>query len=151
MNESNLWEWLRDVALPKGHYSRIESGNTAPGFPDVHYQIKERLLQMDYTGTIELKYQGRKLKVPFTDDKKGLRASQRRWIQKNVEHGGSVWIIAEAPPDIFVIHGSDADEFNGSTRENLHKISLAILNRQDPQGSAFKLVNILMGVTKPDA
>lgn len=146
MNESNLWTWLRDVALPKGHYSRIESGNTAAGFPDVYYQIK-----MDYTGTIELKYQGRNLKVPFTDSKKGLRSSQRRWIRNNIKYGGTVWIIAEAVPDIFVIHGSDADEFNGSTRENLHKISLAILNRQDPQGSAFKLVNILMGVTKPDA
>lgn len=146
MNESNLWTWLRDVALPKGHYSRIESGNTAAGFPDVYYQIK-----MDYTGTIELKYQGRNLKVPFTDSKKGLRSSQRRWIRNNIKYGGTVWIIAEAVPDIFVIHGSDADEFNGSTRENLHKISLAILNRQDPQGSAFKLVNILMGVTKSDA
>jgi len=141
VNESNLWEWLRDVVLPKGHYSRIESGNTAPGFPDVDYQIK-----MDYTGKIELKYQGRNLKVPFTDDKKGLRASQRRWIRDNLKYGGTVWIIAEAPPDIFVIHGSDADQFNGSTRENLHKISVAVLNRQDPMGSAFKLVNILMGV-----
>lgn len=142
MNESNLWWWLRDIALPNGHYSRIESANTSPGFPDVHYQIK-----MDYTGTIELKYQGRNLKVPFTDSKNGLRDSQRKWISNNLKYGGTVWIIAEAPPDIFVIHGSDADEFNGSTRENLHKISVAVLNRQDPVGSAFKLVNILMEVT----
>jgi hypothetical protein len=142
MNESNLWWWLRDVVLPNGSYSRIESANTAPGFPDVHYQIK-----MDYTGTIELKYQAKNLKVPFTDSKKGLRDSQRRWIRNNIKHGGTVWIIAEAVPDIFVIHGSSADEFNGSTRENLHKISVAVLNRDSPEDSAFKLVNILMEVT----
>ena len=146
MNETNLWWWLRDVVLPNGSYSRIESANTSPGFPDVHYQIKP-----DFTGTIELKYQGRNLKVPFTDSKKGLRDSQRKWISNNLKYGGTVWIIAETIPDIYVIHGSEANQFNGSTHENLQKISVAILNRQDPEGSAFKLVNILMGVTKPDA
>ncbi len=140
MNEASLWEWLRDIALPVGHYSRIESGNTAPGFPDVDYQIGQ-----DLTGKIELKYQGRNLKVPFTDSKKGLRESQLRWIKTNLKFWGTIWIIAEAVPDIFVIHGSEADEFNGSTRENLQKISVAILDRAHPEKAAEELKRILMG------
>jgi hypothetical protein len=138
MNESNLWTWLRDIVLPSGHFSRIESANTAPGFPDVHYQIGQYV-----TGTIELKYQGRNLKVPFTDSKRGLRESQLRWIKTNLKYWGSIWIIAEAVPDIFVIHGSEAEEFNGSTRENLHKISVAVLNRDDPEKAAKDLHNLL--------
>jgi len=140
MNESNLWWWLRDVVLPKGHYSRIESANTSPGFPDVHYQLEQ-----DRSGTIELKYQQRNLKVPFTDEKKGLRDSQRRWIKNSLKYWGTVWIIAEAVPDIFVIHGSEADEFNGSTRENLHKISVVVLNRDHPEKAAEELERILTG------
>ncbi len=142
MNESNLWWWLRDIVLPNGHYSRIESANTAPGFPDVHYQLEQ-----NRSGTIELKYQGRNLKVPFTDEKKGLRASQLRWINTNLKYWGNIWIIAEAVPDIFVIHGSEAVEFNGSTRENLYKISVAILDRDHPEKAAEELKRILMGET----
>lgn len=138
MNENNLWWWLRDVTLPNGSYSRIESANTAPGFPDVHYQIGD-----NQCGTIELKYQARNLKIPFTDEKKGLRDSQRRWIKNNLKYWGSIWIIAEAVPDIFVIHGSEADEFNGSTRENLHKISVAVLDRAHPEDAAAALHNLL--------
>jgi hypothetical protein len=138
VNENNLWTWLRDIVLPNGHYSRIESANTAPGFPDVDYQI-----DLYCTGKIELKYQGRKLKVPFTDGKKGLRASQLRWINTNLKYWGNIWIIAETIPDIYVIHGSEAVEFNGSTHENLQKISVAILNRADPEKAASDLHNLL--------
>lgn len=140
MNESNLWWWLRDVVLPNGHYSRIESANTCPGHPDVSYQLGDRI-----SGTIELKYQGRNLKVPFTDEKKGLRDSQIIWIRNNLKYHGVVWVIAEAVPDIFVIHGSEADEFNGATRENLHKISVAILDRDHPEKAAELLNKILTG------
>ncbi|KKN76720.1 hypothetical protein LCGC14_0366910 [marine sediment metagenome] len=145
MSEHGLWVWLRDTVLPIGHYSRVETGGTAPGFPDVHYQLKH-----NHCGTIELKHNARNRTTPFTDEKKGMRASQLRWIENNMEYHGVVWIIAEAPPDIFVIHGSEAEEINGSTRENLHKISAAVLHRESPEDAAFKLVNILMGVTKPD-
>lgn len=139
-NENNLWMWLRDVALPLGHYSRIESANTAPGFPDVAYQLGHNL-----AGTLELKHQARNAKVPFRDSKKGMRDSQLAWIRKNLKHKGNVYVIAEAVPDIFVIHGNEADEINGSTRENLHKISVAVLNRDDPEEAATLLHDILMG------
>ena len=103
MNESSLWEWLRDIALPYGHYSRIESPDTAPGFPDVHYQVGEK-----GTGTLELKATDRALKVPFPNEEKGLHKSQLRWIRDNLKHGGIVWIIAEVPGAIYLLHGKHA-------------------------------------------
>ena len=103
MNESSLWEWLRDIALPYGHYSRIESPDTAPGFPDVHYQVGEK-----GTGTLELKATDRALKVPFPNEEKGLHKSQLRWIKDNLKHGGIVWIIAEVPGVIYLLHGKHA-------------------------------------------
>ena len=51
MNEDSTWEWLRDITLPEGHYSRVESAFTSPGFPDVDY-----CLGLGCSGQIELKY-----------------------------------------------------------------------------------------------
>ena len=83
--------------------------------------------------------------MPFPNEDKGLHRSQLKWIRDNLTFWGNVYVIAEAVPDIFVIHGSEAEEFNGSTRENLHKISVAILNRDDPEEAATLLYNILRG------
>lgn len=136
MNEDSLWEWLRDVVLPDGDYSRIESAHTAPGFPDVDY-----CLDVECSGQIELKY-SKLLDIPFPG-KPGLRKSQLKWIRNRVARKGMVWIIAEAPPDIYVIHGKAAEEFNGATRETLAKISDGILSRGDTLGSHFKLRDLL--------
>ena len=133
MKESNLWDWLREVVLPLGHYSRIESPDTAPGFPDVQFQVGEGC------GTIELKANHRPAKIPFPDEEKGLHTSQRVWIRENLSHGGIVWIIAETPGVIYIIHGKDADKFNGATHEELIDMSWNTMSRGDPKG-AFKLL-----------
>lgn len=137
MNEDSTWEWLRDEVLPiEGHYSRIESAFTSPGFPDVEYQIGNLI-----GGTIELKYS--KLKeIPFPG-KPGLRTTQLTWIRKRVRVQGVVFIIAEAPPEVYVIPGNAAEEFNGADREKLSQISVAILNREDSEKSYRELHNIL--------
>lgn len=140
MSEHGLWVWLRDIALPTGQFSRVETGGTCAGFPDLHYQLGQ-----NQCGTIELKHNARNRTTPFVDGKKGMRDSQLMWIRKNLECWGNVFVIAEAPPDIFVIHGNEAEEINGSTRENLHKISIAVLNRDDPEKAAELLDNILRG------
>ncbi len=140
MNENSLWYWLRDVALPVGHYSRIESPDTAPGFPDVSYQVGE-----NHCGTIELKYCGRKnAKVPFPNEEKGLHSSQLRWIKNNLEHWGNIWIIAEHPPFIYIIHGSEAEHFNGATTQQLANLSVDILYRDEPEKAAKFLRELLI-------
>ena len=146
MNESNLWEWLRDVVLPLGHYSRIESPDTAPGFPDVHFQVTQAgkgqnvLMFTDdagtdhkicTSGTLELKATDRILRVPFPDEEKGLHASQLKWIRAAVEVGGIVWIIAETPGAIYIIHGKDAAKFNGATHEELIEMAWQIMHRTE--------------------
>ena len=130
MNESNLWEWLRDVSLPLGHYSRIESPETAPGFPDVAFTVEGT------TGSIELKATDRRSRVPFADEEKGLHISQKRWIRDEVQAGGIVWIIAETPGVIYIVHGKDAAQFNGATHEELIEMAWNTINRDDPKGAA---------------
>jgi len=141
MNEGNLWDWLRDVVLPLGNYSRIESPDTAPGFPDVHFQVtKDKICT---SGTLELKATDRSLRVPFSDEEKGLHTSQRKWIGLNVSHGGIVWIIAETPGVIYIIHGKDADEFNGATHEELLAMAWNTISRDAPQHAFHTLDSAL--------
>jgi hypothetical protein len=141
MNEASTWEWLRDVILPLGHYSRIESPNTAPGFPDVHFQIEQGA-----AGTMELKCNRRTAKIPFRDEKKGMRVSQLRWIKENVRHGGNVWVIAEVKHCVYVIHGSKADKINGSTQDELEELATALLYRETPE-RATKILHELLNIT----
>ena len=130
MKESNLWEWLSNVVLPLGHYSRIESPDTAPGHPDVSFQVGQGC------GTIELKANHRPSKVPCPDEEKGLHSSQLVWIRQNMSHNGIVWIIAEVPGVIYIIHGKDAEKFNGATHEELIDMSWNTIGRDDPKGAA---------------
>lgn len=137
MNESNLWDWLRDVALPIGQYSRIESPDTAPGFPDVHYQIDH-----DCCGTIELKY-SKGGKRPFPNQKEGLHRSQLKWIRDNTECWGNIWIVAEVPPAIYIIHGCDAEGFNGATKQELFELSARVVYRDEPENAAKIFLELL--------
>ena len=147
MNEGNLWEWLRDVALPLGHYSRIESPDTAPGFPDVSFCVGRGPRRTDKSplpgtagcGTLELKATDRSLRVPFPDEEKGLHTSQLRWIRDDVLEGGIVWIIAETPGVIYIVHGKDAAKFNGATHEDLIEMSWNTMTRDDPKGAVLML------------
>lgn len=145
MNESNTWEFLRDVALPLGHYSRIESPDTAPGFPDVHYTIAiDNPFYDDWsaTGTLELKYSNYDL-VPFPDEDKGLHKSQKKWIKHQLQHNGTVWIIAEVRECIYCIPGAYYADFNGAKRVDLENWAEAVLYRDQPQDAARKLKELL--------
>lgn len=139
MSEANLWEWLRDVALPLGQYSRIETGDTSPGFPDVHCQLGPGI-----SPTLELKFSQRNTEViPFTP-KRGMRKSQLRWIRDNIRNGGVVWVIAEARPDIYIISGHLAEHINGADRAKLHNLADDIIHRADPERAARVLHRLLL-------
>ena len=144
MNEKNTWEFLRDVVLPvKGNYSRIESPDTAPGFPDVHYTYA------GCTGTLELKY-ARHVDPPFPNYETGLHRSQLKWIREETEAGGTVWIIAELPPRttgdlgvILCIDGFYASMFNGASIDALMEMSTASLYRHDTIEAAATMEALL--------
>lgn len=128
MSESALWTWLSKFT-PEGQYSRIESHDTCPGFPDVEYQVGA--IDESFSGYFELKFAKKeKKKIPFKDEKDGLHKSQRLWIRENIRFGGNTWIIADIDNWVFCIPGTHADSFNGSTVSQLEKLSTFILHRR---------------------
>lgn len=138
MSEENLWNRLRGL-LPRGHYTRIESGETGPGFPDVHYQ-----LPVGSTGTIELKFARHPRSVrPFKRD--GLRPSQLRWIEDNLHNGGTVWIIAQVGSEVFVMPGPYFAAFNESTKLDLRENADLVFSLNKPtQGEIVYLGGLLI-------
>jgi len=140
MSESSLWEWLRDVALPLGSYSRIETGGTSPGFPDVHCQIHEVP-----SFTIELKFSHTpESPIPFTS-KSGMRRSQKVWIRENLRAGGTVWIIAEVTPHIYIFEGHLADQINGASQDKLSSMSRETIFKDAPEEAAQILHQLFLG------
>lgn len=140
MSESNLWNWLRDVALPLGQYSRIESGATAPGFPDVSCQILEVP-----SFTLELKFSCTpEATMPFTPEH-GMRRSQIRWIKENIQNGGTVFIIAEVTPHIYIFRGHVADQINGANHAKLEGLAIDTIFKEDPQEAAEILHKLFLG------
>jgi len=108
VSEVALWDTLRGL-LPRGQYSRIESGDTAPGFPDVHYQLHAP----DVAGTIELKHSKHLSGIPFRNADEGIHLSQEIWIKENIANGGICWVAARVRHTLFWIPGSQADMING--------------------------------------
>lgn len=132
MSEKTLWGWLGGV-LPSGQYSRIESGETAPGFPDVHYQLRG-----GRSGTLELKFARRfRALVPFKNEEDGLHKSQLIWIRDNLRCDGKVFIVAEITPEVLVIPGTSASAFNGSTLPQLRELAIHRLSREKPEEAAY--------------
>ena len=97
MSESSFWTYLRK-RLPKGgHYTRIESHDTATGFPDVHYTYHGN------SGTIELKDAKRPgAKFPFRRESE-LRKSQLDWIRDEVNTGGRVLLALQCGDRVYLL------------------------------------------------
>lgn len=113
MSEVNLWKWLKPYC-PQGRYSRVETPDTAPGFPDVNYRI------MNAEGHMELKDARRpNAEVPFPNDKIGLHRSQLLWIADQLFFNGIVWVVARVGDKIFWVPGKNAGAFNGATQKRL--------------------------------
>jgi hypothetical protein len=127
--EQRLWKWLKPL-LPSGHYSRIESPATAPGFPDVRYTLLNPDHHLPISGTIELKYAPKK-KTPFPDTKRGLHLSQKTWIKQELEAGGIVWIIAGIGDLVFLLDGAHYKHFNGAPYDWFTKNCEDILDRRE--------------------
>jgi hypothetical protein len=100
--------------MPVGtHYSRIEAPETAPGFPDVFYTLK------DTTGTMELKCQEFPTgEFPFKDQ---LRRGQREWIIDEVAAGGKVILVLQLRQMIYFLDGSYAKDLGEMTEQQINE------------------------------
>lgn len=119
---------------PAVHVTRIESHDTAPGFPDIFYTDR------GISGTIELK-KSRKAKgsnLPFLGQGFGLRSAQLDWIADEVEAGGQVWIVAEASDEIFCISGRYAPRFNESTFPRLAELAAYTCKKRQFEPTKFR-------------
>lgn len=138
MSETNLWDWLKPY-LPKGKYDRVESGDTAPGIPDVHYRLT------DHEGWFELKEsRNPTATTPFTD-RHGVRKSQKIWISEYVALGGTCHIVAQVGGEILFIPGKFAYSVNGATLRRLKFFSVLVLSRDDPGAGLRKLKSLMVG------
>jgi len=89
-NEGELWLHFAEKMKPYGHFSRVESHETANGIPDIDFCIE---------GTeshIELKFNnGSRVKKDF------IRPSQVRWFRRRIKAGGHPWLFA-----LFLVGGT---------------------------------------------
>jgi hypothetical protein len=121
VSEKTLWGYLRGL-VPIGKYTRIETGETGPGVPDVYYR-----LQAKKNGWMELKdSRTPNAEIPFKTEDDGLHTTQLDWIRDEVRMGGTVWIVARAGTLVYWVPGRLAPRFNGNP--NLRRISSWVLN-----------------------
>jgi hypothetical protein len=121
MSEDSFWNYLRTLLPAQGHYTRIESHDTAPGFPDVHYTLE------GVTGTIELKDAKKPgAKYPFRGQS-GLRKGQRVWMRQQTDSGGLIFLALQCGDRVYILRTTDTD--------NVHDI-LHIMTEEDVSNSA---------------
>lgn len=119
MSESSFWNYLRKLLPKGGHYTRIESHDTAAGFPDVHYTLNGN------SGTIELKDAKRPgAKYPFKGES-GIRPSQRRWMAEEIDHAdGHVFLALQCGDRVYVLKADlYYDELHRMTEDDIDRVA----------------------------
>ena len=119
MSEASFWNYLRKL-LPAGHYTRIESHDTAPGFPDVHYTLNGN------SGTIELKDAKRPgAKYPFSRES-GLRRSQTTWMGEELAADGDerLFLALQCGDRVYLLKAAlYYDELHRMTEEDINRVA----------------------------
>lgn len=143
MSESSLWTWLKPYC-PKGKYDRVESPDTSPGIPDVHYKLAGA------EGWFELKEaRGKSPAIPFPSTEHGLRKTQIPWISDYVALGGICHIVAQVGSEVFFVPGKFAHSFNGAELRRLRFFSVLVLDRGTPDPKSIpKLKALMLGELK---
>lgn len=118
MSESSFWKYLSKLLPKEGHYSRIESPDTAPGFPDVHYTLNGN------SGTIELKDAKRPgAKHPFKGQS-GLRRSQITWMTAECDAGGRVFLALQCGGRVYLLKVDlYFDELHRMTEDDINRVA----------------------------
>lgn len=118
MSESSFWAYLRKLLPKEGHYSRIESGDTAAGFPDIFYTLNGN------SGTIELKDAKRPgAKYPFKGES-GLRRSQITWMTQQCDVGGRVLLALQCGDRVYLLKADlYFDELHRMTEDDIARVA----------------------------
>lgn len=119
MSEASFWKYLSKLLPQDGHFTRIESHDTAPGFPDVHYTLDGK------SGTIELKdAKCPGAKYPFRG-KSGLRKSQITWMEQEIDMAqGRVLLALQCGDRVYLLKADlYYDELHRMTEEQIFRVA----------------------------
>lgn len=118
MSEASFWVYLRKLLPKEGHFTRIESHDTAAGFPDVHYALNGN------SGTIELKDAKRPgAKYPF-NGQSGLRRSQITWMTQQCDQDGRVFLALQCGDRVYLLKADlYFDELHRMTEEDIARVA----------------------------
>lgn len=121
MSEGNgaFWAYLKKQLPTEGHYSRVESHDTEPGFPDVVYTLNGT------TGFIELKDAKRPgAKHPFSGES-GLRKAQIRWMEGEIDVAeGRVFLALQCGDRVYILDAAlYYDELHKMTEDDLTEVA----------------------------
>lgn len=118
MSETSFWTYLRKLLPKEGHYTRVESHDTAAGFPDVHYTLNGN------SGTIELKDAKRPgAKHPFKGES-GLRRSQITWMTQQCDADGRVFLALQCGDRVYLLKADlYFDELHRMTEDDIARVS----------------------------
>lgn len=119
MSEASFWNYLRKLLPKGGHYTRVESHDTAVGFPDVHYTLN------GVSGTIELKDAKRPgAKHPFKGES-GLRGSQISWIRDEIETHGQVILALQCGDRRYMLRADCYyDDLHRMTEKEINHVAI---------------------------
>lgn len=139
MSEASFWNYLRKLLPKEGHYTRIESPDTAAGFPDVHYTLN------DNSGTIELKDAKRPgAKHPFKGES-GLRRSQFTWMTQQCDAGGRVFLALQCGDRVYLLKADlYFDDLHRMTEQQIERVASMNWRKRS------KMVNIAFDSTLRD-
>jgi hypothetical protein len=142
MSEASFWKYLSKLLPKEGHYTRIESPDTAPGFPDVHYTLEWA------SGTIELKdAKHPNTKHPFKGES-GLRLSQIRWMKKEIDGAKGRVILALQCGNRMYLLKADLyyDELHRMTEDDIARVAMVRWKKgRSERGLRGSIRNLLDG------
>jgi hypothetical protein len=117
VSEASFWNYLRKLLPKEGHYTRIESHDTAVGFPDVHYTLN------GISGTIELKDAKRPgAKFPFSRES-GLRRSQVIWIRDEIAAEGHIFLALQCGDRVYFLDSLYYYDLHRMTEEEISNVA----------------------------
>jgi len=119
VSEASFWTYLSKLLPKEGHYSRIESHDTASGFPDVVYTLNGS------SGTIELKDAKRPgAKHPFKGES-GLRKSQITWINEELAaNGDRIFLALQCGDRVYLLEAElYYDELHRMTEDDIKRVA----------------------------